>query len=99
MGGKPRINPLPPEEFDEDGLIVMEPITSPSGKHKTVGIITNNIGGEVIEVKIHRKPHAHSITAMGITRVNFKRVGRGMAAMSPDAQKELVIIVRYKDGS
>ena len=95
MGMKPRANPVPVEE-DNRLLTIDEMEPSKSGTYKTAGILLPFMG-EALEVKIHRKSHAPDITAMNITKVNFKRCGRGMAAMQPGAEKELLLTVRYVD--
>ena len=101
MGGKPRTNPIEIEdEHDADGLcLVPEMEVADNGKSKKAGIIIPHIGGEAISIFIHRKIDGPDITAMNITHVEFKRLGRGMAAMDPSATKQLRITVKYKDNT
>lgn len=94
MGMKPRAKPT--EEIDDRLIPIPEMEPSENGSYKTAGILIPFMG-EAIEVKIHRKPDWADITAMNITKVNFKRCGRGYAAMKPGAEKELQLTVRYVD--
>lgn len=97
MGGKPRKTPI--DKQDDDGLLVIDKMEiSENGKSKSAAILVP-FAGEALEFRLHRKMDDHDITGIDITKVNFKRVGRGMAAMKPGGVKELVITVRYRDGS
>jgi hypothetical protein len=101
MGLKPRKKPVAawePDPHDEDGLIAIDGMNV-TGKHKTAGILTPLTVGEAIEVKIHRRLTDHEITAMNVVGVDFRRLGRGRAAMEPGGLKQMIIKVKYRDGS
>lgn len=101
MGGKPRKKASwEPDPHDEDGLIAIDGMdVSDTGKHKTAGILTPLVVGEAIEVKMHRRLDDHEITAMNIVSVDFRRLGRGRAAMEPGGLKQVIIKIKYRDGS
>jgi hypothetical protein len=101
MGLKPRKKPeaaWDPDPIDKDGLIAVDGMDV-TGKHKTAGILTPLVVGEAIEVKMHRRLHDHEITAMNIVSIDFRRLGRGRAAMEPGGLKQMIIKVKYRDGS
>ena len=98
MGMKPRANPID-KENPEEYLWPVEMVPSENGKHKTARILLDNIGMGAIEIAVHRRPDDSDITRMGVTKANWRRVGRGMTAMKPGAEKEVVLTVRYFDGS
>ena len=48
---------------------------------------------------MHRRLDDHEITAMNIVSVDFRRLGRGRAAMEPGGLKQVIIKIKYRDGS
>lgn len=100
MGMKPRAKPQIDKGDQEQYLTSVEPLPVEGGdKYKKFGGMLGLNGSEALEFYIVRKNALPDITRLGVIKWNFRRIGKGMAAMKPGCEKEWVITIRYFDAS